>query len=70
MQIALASITVADQEAALRFYMMIQRHRCRISAPEGKGVQFRSDPQSLGLIISAVFEDTCGNLINRAQPAA
>jgi catechol 2,3-dioxygenase-like lactoylglutathione lyase family enzyme len=35
---------------------------------KGKGVIFRSEPQNLGAIISVLFEDTCGNLINLVQP--
>ena len=34
------------------------------------GVSFRGEPQNMGPIISAVFDDTCGNLINLVQPAA
>jgi predicted enzyme related to lactoylglutathione lyase len=33
-----------------------------------RGVVFRSEPRNLGTIISALFEDTCGNLINLVQP--
>ena len=33
-----------------------------------RGVKFRGEPKSLGPIISVVFEDTCGNLINLVQP--
>jgi catechol 2,3-dioxygenase-like lactoylglutathione lyase family enzyme len=32
------------------------------------GVTFRSEPQNLGPVTTCVFEDTCGNLINLAQP--
>jgi len=32
------------------------------------GVKFRSEPTPMGPIIAAVFEDTCGNLINLVQP--
>ena len=32
------------------------------------GVIFRSEPQTMGPIISVLFEDTCGNLINLVQP--
>ncbi len=35
-----------------------------------KGVIFRGEPQAMGPIISVVFEDTCGNLINLVQPTA
>ena len=34
------------------------------------GVKFRSEPQSTGPITAAVFEDTCGNLINLVEPSA
>jgi catechol 2,3-dioxygenase-like lactoylglutathione lyase family enzyme len=34
----------------------------------GLGVVFRSAPTHAGPIVSAVFEDTCGNLINLVQP--
>ena len=34
------------------------------------GVVFRGEPTSMGTITTAVFEDTCGNLINLVQPAA
>ncbi len=33
-----------------------------------RGVIFRSEPQTMGAIISVLFEDTCGNLINLVQP--
>jgi predicted enzyme related to lactoylglutathione lyase len=33
-----------------------------------RGVKFRGEPKSTGPIISVVFEDTCGNLINLVQP--
>lgn len=32
------------------------------------GVVFREEPKNMGPIIAAVFEDTCGNLINLVQP--
>lgn len=35
---------------------------------KGHGVIFRSEPQTMGTIISVLFEDTCGNLINLVQP--
>ncbi|HWE05931.1 MAG TPA: VOC family protein [Rhizomicrobium sp.] len=34
------------------------------------GVSFRSEPRNTGPAISAVFDDTCGNLINLVQPPA
>jgi catechol 2,3-dioxygenase-like lactoylglutathione lyase family enzyme len=32
------------------------------------GVVFRGEPKDLGPVTTCVFEDTCGNLINLAQP--
>jgi catechol 2,3-dioxygenase-like lactoylglutathione lyase family enzyme len=32
------------------------------------GVVFRGEPQSQGIITTAIFEDTCGNLIHLVQP--
>jgi catechol 2,3-dioxygenase-like lactoylglutathione lyase family enzyme len=34
------------------------------------GVRFRGEPQSMGPVTVVAFEDTCGNLIQLAQPAA
>jgi catechol 2,3-dioxygenase-like lactoylglutathione lyase family enzyme len=34
------------------------------------GVSFRTEPRSFGPILSALFEDTCGNLINLVQPTS
>ncbi len=34
------------------------------------GVNFRGEPKSMGPITAALFEDTCGNLINLVQPMA
>jgi catechol 2,3-dioxygenase-like lactoylglutathione lyase family enzyme len=34
------------------------------------GVHFRSEPANMGPVITAIFEDTCGNLINLVQPLA
>jgi catechol 2,3-dioxygenase-like lactoylglutathione lyase family enzyme len=33
-----------------------------------KGVKFRSEAKNQGPILSALFEDTCGNLVNLVQP--
>ena len=33
---------------------------------EGLGVQFTQDPTDLGPVVTAVFDDTCGNLIQIA----
>ena len=34
------------------------------------GVIFRGEPRNMGPSSSALFEDTCGNLVNLVQPAA
>jgi len=34
-----------------------------------RGVVFRSEPQQMGPVTVALFEDTCGNLINLVQAA-
>lgn len=33
------------------------------------GVKFRSEPTQMGPISAAIFEDTCGNLINLVEPS-
>ena len=127
MQIRLASVTVDDQDKALRFYTQVLGFQLAndipmgefrwltVSAPEGAqgvelvlepmgfapardyqralyeagipatafltddiqaeaarlraaGVVFRSEPTPMGAITTALFEDTCGNLINLVQP--
>lgn len=35
---------------------------------KARGVVFRGEPQSAGIIMTALFEDTWGNLINLVQP--
>ncbi len=35
---------------------------------KAKGVQFRGKPEKMGSVMSVLFEDTCGNLINLVQP--
>jgi 4-hydroxyphenylpyruvate dioxygenase-like putative hemolysin len=35
-----------------------------------RGAKFRGEPQDLGPILSAVFEDGCGNLVHLIQPKA
>ena len=35
---------------------------------KARRVIFRSEPQAMGAILSVLFEDTCGNLINLVQP--
>jgi predicted enzyme related to lactoylglutathione lyase len=33
------------------------------------GVEFRGEPTNMGFVTAVLFEDTCGNLVNLAQPA-
>ena len=33
-----------------------------------RGVTFRGEPLNMGPVITVLFEDTCGNLINLVQP--
>lgn len=35
-----------------------------------RGVVFRTEPQRMGPVLAATFEDTCGNLIHLVQPPA
>jgi predicted enzyme related to lactoylglutathione lyase len=36
---------------------------------KARGVVFRGEPKNMGPVTVVLFEDTCGNLINLAQPA-
>lgn len=35
---------------------------------KARGVRFHREPQAMGMIRAAVFDDTCGNFINLVQP--
>ena len=129
MQLKFLSVTVADQDAALRFYTDVLGFKkmadfpmgdyrwLTVVSPDGiagvelvleplgfppakvyqkalfdagipaialisqdiradykrlnnRGVVFRGEPQEAGPILTALFEDTCGNLINLVQPVA
>ena len=37
---------------------------------KARGVVFRGEPTAMGPVTVAIFEDTCGNLINLVQPPA
>jgi catechol 2,3-dioxygenase-like lactoylglutathione lyase family enzyme len=50
------SFTVADVQA-------------EFSRLKGLGVQFTQEPTEMGPVTTAVFDDTCGNLIQMATPA-
>ncbi len=36
---------------------------------KARGVKFRGEPNAAGPVLTVLFEDTCGNLINLVQPA-
>ena len=36
---------------------------------KGAGVTFRGEPEQMGPITAAIFEDNCGNLVNLVQPS-
>jgi len=55
MSIAVTSVLVDDQDKALRFYRGVL------------GVRFSQPPVDMGPVTTAVFDDTCGNLIQIAQ---
>jgi catechol 2,3-dioxygenase-like lactoylglutathione lyase family enzyme len=42
--------------------------RAEVARLKERGVAFRGEPADMGLILSVLFEDTCGNLINLVQP--
>jgi len=44
--------------------------RADVKRLKDRGVVFRGEPQDMGPVTLATFEDTCGNLIHLAQPAA
>ncbi len=35
---------------------------------KARGVKFRGEPNAAGPVLTVLFEDTCGNLINLVQP--
>ncbi len=41
-----------------------------VARPKARGVVFRTEPQRMGPVLAATFEDTCGNLIHLVQPPA
>lgn len=41
--------------------------RADVARMQAKGVAFRGEPQDLGPIVSVLFEDGCGNLVNLVE---
>lgn len=60
-----AALFEAGIPAAAFITADLQAEYARLTA---RGVVFRGEPRAMGPIRSAVFEDTCGNLINLVQP--
>ena len=58
-------------EAAIPATAFITRDlQAEVARLQARGVRFRGEPQNLGPITAAVFDDTCGNLIQLVQPTA
>ena len=57
MKITVTSVLVDDQDKALAFYTDVLR---------GLRVHFTQEPTAMGPVTTAVFDDTCGNLIQIA----
>jgi hypothetical protein len=55
---------------SLREFVHTNRLVCCQPGRKARGVRFRGETASLGPIAALLFEDTCGNLINLAQPTA
>lgn len=47
----------------------VQDVRAEFERLKGLGVRFTQDPTEMGPVTTAVFDDTCGNLIQMATPA-
>lgn len=56
---------VADGIPAASF--MVDDMGVEVSRLKGKGVQFTAEPMDAGTVLMAVFDDTCGNLIQIVQ---
>jgi|tagenome__1003787_1003787.scaffolds.fasta_scaffold11601523_1 catechol 2,3-dioxygenase-like lactoylglutathione lyase family enzyme len=70
MRINLTSVFVDDQRAALAFYTDVLGFVKHRDVPLGddawltdKGVVFTQPPLDIGTAVIAVFDDTCGNLV-------
>ena len=76
MNIVITSVFVDDQEKALRFYTDVLGFRKKMDVPLGHArwltvvspnAPFSQPPVAMGPVTTAVFEDTCGNLLQIAQ---
>ena len=79
MKIHLSSVFVDDQDRALDFYTRVLGFVKKTEIPLGEarwlefdrlrglGVRFTQEPVAMGPVTAAVFDDTCGNLIQIAH---
>lgn len=49
--------------------MVDSRGKAQYDRPQRRGVAFRAPPTAMGPVAQAVFDDTCGDLIQIDQPA-
>lgn len=72
MRISVTNVFVDDQQKALRFYTEILGFVKKTEIPLGeflwlkKGVRFTQLPLDAAAVVTAVLDDTCGNLIQIA----
>ena len=63
---ALKEVLVADGIPYTMFQVDdIQKEYARL---KGLGVNFKNEPKDLGPVSVAMFDDTCGNFVQLAQP--
>jgi predicted enzyme related to lactoylglutathione lyase len=77
MKVNLASVLVDDQEKAFRFYTVadgipytsfgVDDVEAEFKRLRDLGVRFVQEPAAMGPVTTAVFDDTCGNLIQIAS---
>ena len=70
MRIHVTSVFVDDQRKALDFDTNIlgfEKKTAEFDRLISKGVRFTQQPTEMGGVTTAVFDDTCGNLIQIVQ---
>jgi len=67
MKITLSSVMVDDQTKALKTSLASADVRTEYERLTKRGVVFRTKPTRTGPVTVAVFDDTCGNLIQLHQ---
>ncbi len=58
---------LVEQGIPLTAFLSTDIH-AEVERLKGRGVVFRSGPTDMGMVTLAVFEDTCGNLLQLYQP--